>query len=57
MDDILFYVNSISGMSGQWEIDYERLCAKEPRLRVKKFPPTAGLEPGTARSVGQRLTY
>ena len=24
---------------------------------VRRFPPQAGLEPGTARSVGQRLTY
>ena len=28
----------------------------EPRLRLERFPPQAGLEPGTARSVGQRLT-
>ena len=28
----------------------------EPRLRSKKFPPQAGLEPETARSVDQRLT-
>ena len=28
----------------------------EPRLRSKRFPPQAGLEPETARSVGQRLT-
>ena len=27
------------------------LCAIEPRLRLKRSPPQAGLEPGTARSV------
>ena len=27
------------------------------RLRLKKIPPQASLKPGTARSVGQRLTY
>ena len=25
----------------------ERLCAMEPRLRLEKFLPQAGLEPGT----------
>ena len=38
------------------EFDNERLCAMELRLRPERFPPPAGLEPGTARSVGQRLT-
>ena len=28
------------------------LCAMETRLRLKSFPPTTGLELGTARSVG-----
>ena len=28
----------------------------EPRLRSKRFPPQAGLEPETARSVDQSLT-
>ena len=37
--------------------DNERLCAMEPRLRLKRFPPPAGLESETARSAGQRLTY
>ena len=32
-------------------------CAMEPRLRLKGSPPQAGIEPGTARSVGQRLTH
>ena len=29
----------------------------EPRLRLERLPPRTGLESGTARSVGQRLTY
>ena len=29
----------------------------ESRLLLEKFPPQTGLEPGTARSAGQRLTY
>ena len=49
-----FYVlfNSISVMSGRYDADEEKLCAMELRLRLKRFPPHAGLEPGTARSVG-----
>ena len=27
--------------------DNERLCAMEPGLRLKRFSPQAGLEPGT----------
>ena len=34
-----------------------RLLAMESRLRLARYPPRAGLEPGTASSVGQRLTY
>ena len=38
--------------------DIERLCAMEPRLLFKKkSTPQAGLEPGSARSVGLCLTY
>ena len=29
----------------------------EPRLCLERFLPQAGLEYGTARSVGQRLTH
>ena len=55
MDDLLFYVlaNSISVVSGRWEGDDERLCAVES----KRFPLPAGLEPGSARSMDQTLTY
>ena len=30
----------------RWEGDNERLCAMEPRLRLKRFPPPAGIGPG-----------
>ena len=36
--------------------DNERLCAMGPRLQLK-ISPRPELEPGTARSVGKRLTY
>ena len=29
----------------------------EPRLQLKRSLPQAGLEPGTAESVGQHLAY
>ena len=48
--------NSITVISGRWACDNIRLCAMEPRLRSKRFPPQAGLEPETARSVHNRLT-
>ena len=41
----------------RWADDNERLCAMDPRLRLKKSPPRAGVEPETAISVGQRLTH
>ena len=58
MDDLRFYVlfNSISVISGQWAGDNERLCAMEPHLPLKRSSPQVRLEPGTARSVDQRLT-
>ena len=34
----------------------EKLCAMEP-CTVEKISPRAGLESGTARSEGQRLTH
>ena len=39
MDDLRFYVlfNNISVISGQWEVDNERLCAMELRLRLSRF--------------------
>ena len=59
MNNLQFYVifNSISVISGRWPGDNKRLCAIESRLRLKRSVPLAMLEPGTARSVGQRLAY
>ena len=39
MDDLRFLVlfNSISVISGQWYVHYERLCAMEPRLHLKRI--------------------
>ena len=37
--------NNISVISGRWEDDNERLCAMEPRLRLKRFSYRAGIEP------------
>ena len=58
MNDLLFYVlfNSISVIWGRWAGDNERLCAMEPRLRLKRSSPKVGLQFTTAWSVGQRLT-
>ena len=41
----------------RWADDNERSCAMDSCFRLKRPPPQAGLEPGTIRSVGQRLTY
>ena len=59
MDDLRFYVlsNGISVILQRWDDNKERLCAKEPRSRLERLPPTAGLEPGSARSTGRHLTY
>ena len=43
--------NSISVISGRCLADNVRLCAMEPRLRLERFPPKAGLEAEMARSV------
>ena len=48
--------NSISVISGRCTGDNEKLCAMEPRLRLERSPPRAGLEPRTAPSIGQGLT-
>ena len=59
LDDLRFYVlfNSISVISGRWAGDNERLCAMEPRLRLRRSRLRWGIELGTARSVYQRLTH
>ena len=47
MDDLKFYVlfNSISVISGRLADDNERLCAMEPRLRLRRFCPEQGSNP------------
>ena len=47
---------SISVISGHWEGENARLSAMKPCLRLERFLSPADLEPGTARSAGQRLT-
>ena len=39
MDDLQFHVlfNSISVISGQWEVDNEKLCAMKPCLQWRRF--------------------
>ena len=46
MDDLQFYIlsNSISVISGQWEVDNERLYAMELCLGLKRFLPQAGIK-------------
>ena len=55
--DFTSFTNGISVISEQWQDDNERMCTIELRLRLKRFRlgPLARFEPGTARSVGQRL--
>ena len=54
MDELRFYIlfKSVSVVSGRWSDDNERLCAVEPRSQLKRSPPQAGHEIGTAISVG-----
>ena len=44
---LIVLFNSISVIAGRWAADNGRLYAIEPRLRLKRSPPQAGLEPGT----------
>ena len=39
MDSLRFYVlfNSISVILGQYEVDNEKMCAMELRLRLRRF--------------------
>ena len=48
MDDLRFYVlfNSISVISGRLTKDDERLCAKEPRLRLRRVRLQRGSNSG-----------
>ena len=36
----------------RWIGNNEMLCAMELRLRLKRFQPLVGIEPGTPRSAG-----
>ena len=49
MDDLRFYVlfNSISVILGRGEVEYERVCAMEPRLRLRRFRLERGLNLGS----------
>ena len=44
-----FFFNGIADISGRWDDDNERVCAVLLRLRLERFSPQAGIEPGTAR--------
>ena len=48
MDDLRFYVlfNSISVISGRWANGNERLCAMEPRLRLRRVRLERGSNSG-----------
>ena len=46
-----------SGISRRRADDNETLCAVKPCFAVETVSPQAGLELGTARSVGQPLSY
>ena len=50
MYDFRFYLLSkgISIRTGRWEGVNEKVYAMGPRLRLERFPPPVGLEPGTA---------
>ena len=58
MGVLQFYVlfNSVTVISGRWEVGNESLCAVELRLRLRRFRLERGSNSGTASSVGQRLT-
>ena len=45
-----------SNQDDEW-VKQRNAVAMEPGLRLKRSSPWAGLEPGTARSAGQRLTH
>ena len=59
MDDLRFYIlfDSISVISGQWEVDDEKVVCNGTPFMVWKILPQAGLKLGTPRSVGQCLTH
>ena len=54
MNDLRFNVlfKSISEESGRWADDNEKAVCNGSAFAVKKISPRAGLELGTARSIG-----
>ena len=54
MDDLRFYVlfNGISVISGRWADDNKKAVCNGTPFTAEKISPRAGLEHGTARSVG-----
>ena len=57
-DDLRFYTlfNSVSVISGRWEVDNERLCNGAP-FTVEKIRSASGDRTRSARSEGQRLNH
>ena len=54
---IFRFFNNIPVISGRWTGDNEKPCAMEPRLRLERSPPRAGIEPRTYPSIDQGLGY
>ena len=49
--------NTISDIIGRWEGDNERLFVLEPRLQMKGFLRSTGIEPRTGTSADQRCIH
>ena len=56
MRDLRFY-EFLTVFQSYQDGDNEKMCVMEPRSRLERSPPRAGLEPRTALSIGQGLTY
>ena len=54
---IFRFFNNSPVISGRWTGDNEKPCALEPRLRLERSPPRAGIEPRTSPSIDQDLGY
>ena len=54
--DFTYILYSLSVILGLWEGDNERPSAMKHCSWLDRFPSPVGLETGTARSTGQRLT-
>ena len=54
------FVTSVSTVFQPYQDDVRvimKVCAREPRLRLLRSPPQAGIEPKKTRFVGHRLTH